>query len=147
MLRMPVVALREIHLGLDAEGDALRAVVDNGNLAGRARGEGDFVGHRLAVEPTVADFRTVFEGQQVMIDIACRLVNQRECAVGFDGHFEEFVRGGVGGRAERTDGTVEHRCGLHKEGIEAERGQIDIDGDRIALAALRVFAPAEGEIL
>ena len=36
MLRMPVVAFREVHLGLDAEGDALRAVVDDGNLAGGA---------------------------------------------------------------------------------------------------------------
>ena len=136
MLRMPVVAFRKIHVRLDAEGDALGPVVNDGNLAGRACRKGDFVGHRLAMEPTVTDFGAIFEGEQIVIDVARRLVEQRKRAVGFDGDLEEFVRGGVGGRAERTDGTVEHRGGLDKEGIEAEGGQVDIDGDRVALAAL-----------
>ena len=147
MLRVPVVAFRKVHLGLDAERDALRAVMNDGNLAGRASREGDFIGHRLPVEPTVTDFGAVFEGEQIMIDIARRLVEQRERSVGFDGNFEEFVRGGVGGRAERADGAMEHRGGFDEEGIEAKGGQVDIDGDRVALSSLRIFAPAEGEIL
>ena len=99
------------------------------------------------MEPAVADFGAVFEGEQVMIDVARRLVEHRKRAVGFDGDFEEFVRGRVGGGAERADGPMEHRGGLDKEGIEAEGGQVDIDGDRVALTALGVFAPAECEVL
>ena len=147
MLRMPVVAFREVHVRLNAEGDALRSVVNDGNLAGRSGRKGDFIGHRLAMEPTVTDFGAVFEGEQIMIDVARRLVEQRKRAIGFDSDFEKFVRGGVGGRAERTDGAMEHRGGLDKEGIETESGQVDIDGNRIALSALRIFTPAEGEIL